>query len=185
MSLKHGLLGLLNYEGATTGYDLDKFFKSSLNHFWQAKTSQIYRELSAMENMGWLTSKRVVQEEKPNKRVYSITPQGKEEFIKWLTSPDAALSGEVRSAFLMKLFFAGEVEKDFALNMLRKCREECAAAALMVKEIYKEIDEEAASMEDAKHVKYWKLTVLNGEFGLKAAVEWADKAIAILEEEEE
>ena len=37
MSLKHGLLGLLNY-GSMTGYELDKIFRDSLSFFWQAKT---------------------------------------------------------------------------------------------------------------------------------------------------
>ena len=60
MSLKHGLLGLLNY-GPMTGYELDKAFKASLSFFWQAKASQIYRELGTMEQNGWLTSKRIVQ----------------------------------------------------------------------------------------------------------------------------
>ena len=55
MSLKHGLLGLLNY-GSMTGYELNKVFRDSLSFFWQAKTSQIYRELDAMERCGWLTS---------------------------------------------------------------------------------------------------------------------------------
>lgn len=35
MSLKHGLLGLLNY-GNMTGYDIDRTFKDSLFLFWQA-----------------------------------------------------------------------------------------------------------------------------------------------------
>ena len=43
-----------------TGYELDKAFKASLAFFWQAKASQIYRELDAMERSGWLTSKRIL-----------------------------------------------------------------------------------------------------------------------------
>ena len=45
VSLKHGLLGLLNYQ-PMTGYELDKEFKESLAYFWQAKPQQIYRELN-------------------------------------------------------------------------------------------------------------------------------------------
>jgi len=52
MALKHGLLGLLNYK-SETGYDLDKLFKQSLNFFWKAQTSQIYRELNY--GMGYIT----------------------------------------------------------------------------------------------------------------------------------
>ncbi len=86
MSLKHGMLGLL-INGPRSGYDLDRVFKDSLAFFWPAKTSQIYRELDAMERKGWLTSERVIQSEKPNKRVYSITEEGRREFRDWLSEP--------------------------------------------------------------------------------------------------
>ena len=103
MSLKHGLLGLLT-QSPKTGYELDKQFNTMLGGFWQAKGSQIYRELDTMEKMGWLTSQQVVQEDKPNKRVYSITPSGKEEFANWMESGSVDLS--IKSAFLMRVFFA-------------------------------------------------------------------------------
>lgn len=56
MSLKYGLLSLLNY-GDMTGYELSKEFDDSLGFFWQAQISQIYRELNTMEKCGWLKSK--------------------------------------------------------------------------------------------------------------------------------
>ena len=49
--LKHGILGLLNY-GDMTGYEIKTAFEDSLNHFWHAQTSQIYRELQLLEKNG-------------------------------------------------------------------------------------------------------------------------------------
>ncbi len=46
--LKHGTLGLLNY-GNMTGYEIREIFNKSLNFFWQAQSSQIYRELHTLE----------------------------------------------------------------------------------------------------------------------------------------
>ena len=46
--LKHGILGLLNYK-EMTGYEIMEIFRDSLNYFWDAKTSQIYRELQGLE----------------------------------------------------------------------------------------------------------------------------------------
>ena len=94
MSLKHGLLGLLNY-GNMTGYDIDRTFKDSLFLFWQAQTSQIYRELNTMEKLGWLTSEIVIQTDKPNKKLYSITGAGKQELSNWLN--ENSLDNEFRS----------------------------------------------------------------------------------------
>jgi|GEM_PF-1465501 len=103
LSLKHGLLGLLS-QSPKTGYELDKQFNALLGSFWQAKTSQIYRELDTMEKTGWLSSERVLQEEKPNKRVYSITYTGQSEFEDWMQH--GAIDLSIKSAFLMRIFFA-------------------------------------------------------------------------------
>ncbi|MCL2873538.1 MAG: PadR family transcriptional regulator [Defluviitaleaceae bacterium] len=182
MSLKHGLLGLLNCEGPTTGYDLDKFFKNSLAHFWQAKSSHIYRELGKMEDEGWLTSERVLQEEKPNKRVYSITPLGKSELLNWLSSPDISLGGGAKSSFLMRIFFAGEAGKEQTIKLLKEYRERAIAYGHELIEVQNMIAAEANIYP--KHTTYWRLTALHGEISCKAATEWSTKAIAILEEEQ-
>ena len=47
MPLKHAILGLLNYADMT-GYDIDRYFKSSIAFFWHAQTSQIYKELTTL-----------------------------------------------------------------------------------------------------------------------------------------
>ncbi|WP_394701574.1 PadR family transcriptional regulator [uncultured Enterococcus sp.] len=41
-----------------------------------------------MEEKGWLLSEEVVQTEKPNKRVYSLTEAGKQELQSWLSTPE-------------------------------------------------------------------------------------------------
>jgi len=181
MSLKHGLLGLLNCEGSTTGYELDKFFKNSLIYIWHAKTSHIYRELSKMESLGWLTSERVLQEEKPNKRVYSITPEGKAELLRWLSSPDIGLDGGTKSAFLMRMFFAGEIGTEGALKLLAEYKEKALSVGNEISNVQKMILEDENDFP--KHAAYWKLTALHWELSYKAAIEWVDKAIAILKEE--
>ena len=50
--LKHGILGLLNY-GSMTGYEINRTFKDSLSYFWNAQTSQIYRELQTLKKNGY------------------------------------------------------------------------------------------------------------------------------------
>ena len=185
MSLKHGLLGLLSSEGPTTGYELDKIFKNSLAYFWHAKTSQIYRELSTMEDLGWLTSERVLQEEKPNKRVYSITPQGKDELLKWLMLPDTDIGGGAKSPLMMRIFLAGEAGeagKEQALKLIREYRKSCDMFKLKIAEALKEIAGCEGDTEYSQHTKYWEIIALHGEMSIKTSIEWTDKAIAILEE---
>ena len=59
--LKHGILGLLNY-GDMSGYEIREVFKDSLNYFWTAQTSQIYRELGVLEKNGWIVKQTIEQD---------------------------------------------------------------------------------------------------------------------------
>ena len=76
--LKHGILGLLNYN-EMTGYEIMEIFRDSLNYFWDAKTSQIYRELQGLEQKEYVNKTVVPQNGKPDKNVYSITATGQED----------------------------------------------------------------------------------------------------------
>ena len=184
MSLKHGLLGLLNYQ-PMTGYELDKEFKESLANFWQAKPQQIYRELDAMEQKGWLASERIVQEEKPNKRVYSITAKGETEFLNWLSSPgkDIENATRIKSVFFMRLFFAGETSREQALELLYAYREQCLASMKEMNEANEIMRQtEALHHYASEEAIYWKLIMLNGEMMRKTRLEWVEEAIKILKE---
>lgn len=186
MSLKHGILGLLNY-GPMTGYELDKAFKASLAFFWQAKTSQIYRELDAMELNGWLTSERVMQTEKPNKRIYTITDSGKSELMNWLLQSDSDIANamHVKSAFLMRVFFAGETSNEQSLEMLRIYRDKCLESKNSLNAAHAASSEYGMTLGDEKKSKFWVLSILYGESFYNASIDWADKAIAMLEEKKE
>jgi PadR family transcriptional regulator AphA len=72
MSLEHAILGFLNY-GPSSGYDLKKVFDVSVQHFWPADQSQIYRTLSRLEDEGWAEMELVEQEDRPDRKVYHIT----------------------------------------------------------------------------------------------------------------
>ena len=180
MSLRHGLLGLLNWQ-PMTGYELDKEFKESLSHFWQAKASQIYFELDTMEQKGWLASQRVVQEDRPNKRVYSITSKGRAEFFDWLSSPGADIQNatRVKSVFFMRLFFAGETSRQQALELLYVYREQCLAGMREMEQVNDAYSQVESSYNPEEAI-YWKLIMMNGEMMRKARLEWVEKAIEIL-----
>ena len=74
--LKHGILGLLNYADMN-GYEILETFRHSLNHFWNAQKSQVYRELTALENAGYIQGTWIEQDGKPDKKLYSITDDGR------------------------------------------------------------------------------------------------------------
>lgn len=86
MSLKHVILGFVEMS-PLSGYDLKTMFDSSVKFYWSATHTQIYRTLDEMLADGWLNVEIVPQTERPNKKVYSITEQGRAELRRWLELP--------------------------------------------------------------------------------------------------
>ena len=103
MSLKHAILGFLSI-APLTGYELKKSFDHSVQHFWSADQSQIYRTLEQIVEAGWAEVELVEQQARPNRKVYHITEAGRTELQRWLTAPLA--HREEHDPFLVQLFFA-------------------------------------------------------------------------------
>ncbi|SHM32824.1 DNA-binding transcriptional regulator, PadR family [Anaerosporobacter mobilis DSM 15930] len=182
MSLKHGLLGLLNYN-SMTGYDLSKFFSDSLSFFWTATTSQVYRELTTMERDGWVTSEVEVQFSKPNKKIYSITKVGKQELQDWLTNPNIEQDNpSERNPMLMKVFFGAEVSKEIMMDYMAKTKEYYEGK---LKELHQA--KEIIAYNDVESSKdkilYWRLCESYGEYCCKAILEWIEEAVHSIKEE--
>src|SRR5436305_14381671 len=79
------LLGLL-HDGPMTGGQLMAAAQRRLGPFWSMTRSQVYRELPALADAGF------VKLGKPGARSsqpYSITPAGKRAFARWLGAPAA------------------------------------------------------------------------------------------------
>src|SRR5512133_2958002 len=84
--LKYALLGSLIYQ-PMSGYDLKQFTDRSTSNFWHAELSQIYVTLKALEKEELITSASVQQAARPDRRVYSITPAGRQALDEWLNEP--------------------------------------------------------------------------------------------------
>lgn len=178
MSLKHGILGLLSY-GPTTGYDLDKMFKGSLNFFWQAQTSQIYRELNVMEKKGWITSEIVIQMDKPNKKIFSLADSGKEELNRWLMRNSIEEDIRIRDPFLVKLFFSGAIDTASNVEMMKQFRRCCEYALEKIKETLEHFRKKD---EGNQNSVYWEMTASFGYYYYEMCILWANDTIKKLEE---
>ncbi|SEP42454.1 PadR family transcriptional regulator [Propionispora vibrioides] len=103
-TLKYAILGLLNC-GPLTGYDITKEFASTLGNFWSAKHSQIYPELKKLADEGLVVFHTVTQGEKLEKKLYTITSDGREDFLQWL-SRDEPLEPTPKDIFKLKTYFS-------------------------------------------------------------------------------
>ena len=81
----YAVLGLLSFGRELSGYDLKKWADSSLRFFyWSPAVSQIYSELKRLDQLGYVSSREVPQDELRNKRVYRITSRGQSELAAWI-----------------------------------------------------------------------------------------------------
>ncbi len=102
-STEYVLLGTL-FSGQKHGYEIMQFLESALESTWRVSTSQLYVLLKRLEGEGLLRSSLEAQETRPSKRVFSLTPVGKNAFLEWLRSPVKHVR-DLRIEFLAKLFF--------------------------------------------------------------------------------
>ena len=175
--LKHGILGLLNY-GDKTGYEIMTVFRDSLNHFWTAQTSQIYRELQTMEQAGWISQRHVAQAGKPDKNVFSITEAGRAELLGWLRADN--LPKSARDPFLMKTFFRGELPVEENIAYFRACGQERVfpddgKQATAATEMYRQ------AIQNPEKAVYWKLTIEFGRMFERMYRQWCQICVQELE----
>lgn len=87
-----------------TGYDLKKFFDRSVGHFWSTTQSHIYKSLEDLQARGWTTVTVIPQQDKPNRKQYELTTEGRSELRRWLTTPQPP--APVRESWLIQIFFS-------------------------------------------------------------------------------
>ncbi|MCK1386093.1 PadR family transcriptional regulator [Bradyrhizobium sp. 21] len=100
MALGDAILACLT-ERPMTGYELAKTFDSSIGFFWKADHQQIYRELSKLRDRGYIQGREVVQSGKPNKLIYTLTPEGRTALRHWAARPSTPPS--IKDDLLVRL----------------------------------------------------------------------------------
>ncbi|SDL20994.1 transcriptional regulator, PadR family [Glycomyces sambucus] len=125
MSLKHAVLGMLAIQ-PMSGYTLKKAIDESVGHFWTADQSQVYRTLAGLVDDGLASRRTVVQDERPNLHLHSITDEGLAELDRWLASP--LRTPPAREPFLARLFFADRMAPEAIRDLFRNRRREVGEA---------------------------------------------------------
>jgi DNA-binding PadR family transcriptional regulator len=115
------LLALLAKEPAH-GYELKSHLEQIFGEAYPPpNVGQIYLTLQRLERAGLVCSQDVVQTARPNKRVYELTPAGREAVTAWLEEPSAG--PRVRDDFFVKLVLgplAGVTDRLGMINRQRR-----------------------------------------------------------------
>lgn len=175
MSLAHAILAFL-IESSCSGYDLAKQFDGSVGFFWQASHQQIYRELSKLDKLGWITSEIITQEGRPDKKVYTVTQQGTIELQEWIAKPCEPMP--VKDDLLVKIFCGHIVSDNTIVQELEHHRQ----AHIEKLSKYKELEEKYFQnpQQLSRVAKFQYLTLNRGIRDETQWLDWCDQAIELL-----
>ena len=127
MSPQWVLLGLLTQK-SMHGYELHQFFTapSPLEKAWHLGISQMYKLLKDLESQGYVEVSIEPQETRPDKKVYQVTPSGRQAFLDWLQTPVRGIR-LIRVEFLGKLFLAQSLGPEMVERVTGIQTEACRA----------------------------------------------------------
>ena len=175
MSLKHAILVLLETE-PSSGYELLKHFKNSLGYFWNAKHQQIYQQLKSLANDELIVSETEIQNSKPDKKIYKITPKGVDEIRSWLAVP--VQPNKINDALLVKIYGGHLTSPE---NLLAELEHHQATHQLTLDKLLL-IEKKYLSMPQKAQAKYKLpyLTLRRGILGEQAWLTWSNEAIGMI-----
>lgn len=99
------------------GYAIKKTMSLSTVNFVDTSFGSIYPALKKLNQKGHITAREIVEQGKI-KKMYSITPEGKEAFLKWLEIPINPTVTKLE--YMARIFFYQNLEKEKAYALIEK-----------------------------------------------------------------
>jgi DNA-binding PadR family transcriptional regulator len=97
----YALLALLDQFGEMTSYDIKGAIESSIENFWPVPHTTAYEEPARLAAAGYLSARQ--EESGRRRRVYSLTPSGREALAEWAAEPTLT-PPQLREEGILKIF---------------------------------------------------------------------------------
>ncbi|MGW8064272.1 PadR family transcriptional regulator [Streptomyces ziwulingensis] len=182
MSLKYAVLAAL-LEGEASGYELSKVFDVSLANFWPATPQQLYRELERLAGDGLIEARTVPQERRPTKRLFTLTPAGRERLSAFAAEPTRRPTA-IRDEFLIKMQAMDGVDPADVRTLVEERRTWALGKLARYERVRERLldgrTEEQHLRESGRVGPY--LTLLAGITFERENARWCERVLAVLEE---
>ena len=175
MSLKHAILVILESETGT-GYDIAKKFRGSSGNFWNASHQQVYQELSKLGKLGLVKWRSVLQQGKPDKKVYTITEQGRQEIQDWMSTPLPAQ--KVRDHLLVRMTAAHLIDSTYLSEQIKEHMERCDKKLKALKQYEAAYYQQEENKTLERELLY--LSIIRGIELQETWLIWAEKVLSVL-----
>ncbi len=166
MSIKYALLGILA-EKDLHGYEIKTSFDDKVGEFWSLNYGQIYSTLERLEKEDLVTHDRQAQDKRPDKKIFSITAEGRKQLEEWLAEPVSKLRA-LRDEFFIKLMFMDSNNPTAILELIEKQK------ALYLKQMNRLTQRKLALKKSAynRHALISELLIDAGLFHSEADINW-------------
>jgi len=176
MALAQALLAVL-VKQPCSGYDLTKYFDSSVGFFWKASHQQIYRELTHLEEEGLLNAQVIAQAGRPDKKIFTLTAAGEEHLREWVKVP--AEPNPMRDDLLVKITAGHLVEPKILQTELERHRTLHQERLAVYHELEKCYFAEPSALTVAGRCSYITLRCgIRYEIGW---LDWCEEALGLLQ----
>ncbi len=169
MSLKHAILGFLSIK-PMTGYDLKKAFDQSIQYFWPANQSQIYRTLADLKAEGLVEQEVIAREDRLDMKVYRISDNGQDELHEWLSNP--LPHQDYREAFLIQLYFGSKLDNREVIPLLKQMIQDLQASQDQLTAMYRMYQAKINQVDTPRQLFFSMLTLEYGLESNQTAIHW-------------
>ncbi|MCJ1676517.1 PadR family transcriptional regulator [Streptomyces sp. APSN-46.1] len=181
MALRHAVLAALLDE-ELSGYQLAKSFSLGVANFWHAQPQQLYAELSRLESDGLIAGREVVQDTRPNKRLFKVTAAGLAELERFTAA--AAKPSFMRDDLPVKVQAADHVDTGELINQLAERAAFAQTKIDLFERLLQTMRGESGEEEFLRHGERVGpyLTCLRGLAFEQGNRDWCERAITVLRE---
>lgn len=133
-----------------------------------------------MKEKGWVEFETVLQDDSPNKKVYSLTEAGRAELEKWLAEPGESSGG--RNAFLAQLHFSDAISIEAQLRALEEHLSDLLDSIRKLQRRAESFSMPIPLPEEALRQGFTR-TMFSLEYGIRKyqfEIEWIEDTIQIL-----
>jgi DNA-binding PadR family transcriptional regulator len=150
------------------GYELYQQFSQELGRIWELGLSKLYAQLKQLEEAGLVEAEMEPQPNRPARKVYHLTAEGRAVFLEWVRQPTPYLR-HIRVEFLARLYFFRRLPLDDLEELVARQQAVCQAQVERFERLAAETDDE------------FRRCVLEFRRGqLEAVIRWLDRCAEIL-----
>ncbi|MGA6161786.1 PadR family transcriptional regulator [Amycolatopsis magusensis] len=181
MALRHAVLAAL-LDSEYSGYQLAKAFDIGVANFWHALPQQLYAELTKLEKEGLVAGRQVVQETRPNKRLFRVTDAGRAELEKFAAV--ASKPSFIRDDLLVKVQVADLIGTGPVIEQLEERTSAAEAKIELLSKLLRDLRGDASEEEFLRRGERIGpyLTCLRGLAFEQEHRDWCLRIAAVLKE---